>query len=60
MKFIQIGETAYINSKRIDGVCYEEDGLKVYVGGSDEPWRVSDSYVEDVLAWCNDHLDDAE
>ena len=60
MKFLQISETAYINIKRIDGICYVPDGLRVYVGGSDEPWSVSDSCVEDVLAWCNDHLEDAE
>lgn len=60
MKFLQIGETSFINTERIDGFCYKQDGLNVYIGGSDEPWSVSDSYVEDVLAWCNEHLEDAE
>ena len=60
MKFLQIGENAYINVERIDGLGYKKDGLKVFVGGSEYPWSVSESYAEQVLAWVNDHLEDKE
>lgn len=61
MKFLQISDYVYVNVDRIDAIARDMHGdLNICVGGSDEPWSVSDSYAEGFLVWCSEHLEDAE
>lgn len=59
MKFLQISDYVYVNVDRIDAIARDMHGdLNICVGGSEEPWCVSNLYVDNVLAWVNKNLED--
>jgi hypothetical protein len=49
-RFVKIDEDSYVNIDRIDGIFYskrnDQSVLKIFVGGSDEPWTTSETPEE--------------
>lgn len=49
-KFVKIDDERYLNIDRIDGIFYEkrngQNVLKIFVGGSDEPWTLDNTPEE--------------
>lgn len=49
-RFVEIDDNRYLNIDRIDGIFYDkrngENVLKIFVGGSDEPWPTSETPEE--------------
>lgn len=49
-RFVKINDERYLNIDRIDGIFYDKQNgknpLKIFVGGSDDPWTISETPEE--------------